>query len=1043
VSSRSVTSAFAAFLVLVAFLSSFGTAWATHETVVIDGDLTDLISAINDNLPGATRGGFPVRDTTRIDVCTFACCYVNGYDAKNYYLFLDFRNPDGSIASNIKLYAGWDVAGVIGDVDGDGNANTFSNGQGGCAINDQTGIGSGESYTIEFDFDCNNDFEFRIGLENNKVQVLAPSVVDLSAQSDTAMFNGFLELRIDNLRALLPPGADLCDAHIRMTANSRDDGLGEDRSDLIVLAVPPQILVTKTPETQSVCPNQPVDWTITVTNNGLCELDGESVDDVLPAGVTFLSSIPPSTGDAQNRHWDLAGLASGASHVITLRGTVASTCVTPSLENRVTARGTHDPGACGDVEGAGPVSATATLNCSQPPCDITGPGAVCSGSTVTLCGPESDPPGNFTYAWTGPGPFTATTRCIVVGTAGTYRLVVTDTRTGCSSPECTHALSVNPLPPCDITGPAAVCTGTEAHLCGPESAPPGNFTYAWTGPGPFTATTRCVDVGVAGTYRLVVTDTRTQCVSAECTHPLTVNPLPPCTITGDDAICTGGTAHLCGPESDPPGNFTYAWTGPGPFTATTRCIDVSAAGTYRLVVTDTRTECVSAECTHVLTVNPLPPCTITGDDAICSGGTANLCGPESTPPGNFTYAWTGPGPFTATTRCVDVGDVGIYRLVVTDTRTLCISEECTHTLSVGTPPTCSITGAELICEGAETVLCGPSGDFTYAWSGGITATTRCVTVGAGTYTLVITDRSTGCASDPCSHTIKTEPCASLCRITGGGCLNELGVRRSFKENTFGGNVSPLHEGGGPTGNEWEHVRREGKKILFNFHSHDAHIITCTVIPPGPCSPPAVNTRADFEGTGQYSMGPSQREFDGNFSAYIIDHGEGRCGGPDYYTITVREGLVQGAGAVVFSIADTIDCGNLQVHETPSRIFEPGGTLGDEGASIGNTGLDHSTAEVSTDRELTLNRVIPNPFSGGMSYSYRVPAGGDQHVGLGAYDIAGRLVRTLVSGAQATGQYTVRWDGRSDEGTRVKAGIYFLRARVGNAQQVTRMVYLDR
>jgi len=61
---------------------------------------------------------------------------------------------------------------------------------------------------------------------------------------------------------------------------------------------------------------------------------------------------------------------------------------------------------------------------------------------------------------------------------------------------------------------------------------------------------------------------------------------PPCTITGPDSICPGGTAELCGPDGD----YSYQWnTG-----ATTRCITVSSEGTYTLRVTDNATGCTSS-----------------------------------------------------------------------------------------------------------------------------------------------------------------------------------------------------------------------------------------------------------------------------------------------------------------------------------------------------------------------------------------------------------------------------------------------------------------
>jgi hypothetical protein len=152
-----------------------------------------------------------------------------------------------------------------------------------------------------------------------------------------------------------------------------------------------------------------------------------------------------------------------------------------------------------------------------------------------------------------------------------------------------------------------------------------------------------------------------------------------------------------------------------------------------------------------------------------------------------------------------------------------------------------------------------------------------------------------------SVTTDINPCLAegTCRLTGGGCMNDdpdTG-RKGHKQSTFGGNSSPLHEGGGPTGNSWEHVYRDGREILFNWHSWDAHVISCSVVPPGPCSPKAINTARTSSAPGLYSIGAGGREEDGNMVAYIIDHKEGNCNKDtrDEYSIIVRTGLVIGEG----------------------------------------------------------------------------------------------------------------------------------------------------
>jgi len=286
------------------------------------------------------------------------------------------------------------------------------------------------------------------------------------------------------------------------------------------------------------------------------------------------------------------------------------------------------------------------------------------------------------------------------------------------------------------------------------------------------------------------------------------------------------------------------------------------------------------------------------------------------------------------------------------------------------------------------------------------------------------------ARDSDSVTTPIQPCPStgICRLTGGGCLNEDGGNRGHKQSTFGGNSSPAHEGGGPTGNEWQHVYRDGRTILFNWHSHDAHVIACSVVPPGPCSPPAINTRADFVGTGKYSLGAGSREEDGNMVAYVIDHKEGACNrhNRDEYSIVVRTGLVIGEGAVVFQTSGEIDCGNLQIHETPARLFS------------GTTQIPRDLG--SLESVALLNRAVPNPFAASMSYAYEI-SGSDQPVDIGVYNVAGRLVKSLVKTTQPAGRHTASWTGTDENGSRVAAGVYFVRVRLGAETQQHRVIFL--
>lgn len=63
---------------------------------------------------------------------------------------------------------------------------------------------------------------------------------------------------------------------------------------------------------------------------------------------------------------------------------------------------------------------------------------------------------------------------------------------------------------------------------------------------------------------------------------------PTCIVTplSDYIVLPSGSVMMCGPIAPSGITYTWAWTGPSGFTASTRCITVSVAGTYNLTVTD-------------------------------------------------------------------------------------------------------------------------------------------------------------------------------------------------------------------------------------------------------------------------------------------------------------------------------------------------------------------------------------------------------------------------------------------------------------------------
>lgn len=80
------------------------------------------------------------------------------------------------------------------------------------------------------------------------------------------------------------------------------------------------------------------------------------------------------------------------------------------------------------------------------------------------------------------------------------------------------------------------------------------------------------------------------------------------------------------------------------------------------------------------------------------------------------------------------------------------------------------------------------------------------------------------------------------------------------------------------------------------------------------------------------------------------------------------------------------------------------------------------------QKFALNPAYPNPFNASVTLEYSIRQAAETE--LSVYDVAGRLVTTLVSGSQTPGLHSVRWDGQVN-GTQVATGLYFARLIAGN------------
>lgn len=218
--------------------------------------------------------------------------------------------------------------------------------------------------------------------------------------------------------------------------------------------------------------------------------------------------------------------------------------------------------------------------------------SICNGQTDTL-----DAGVHTTYNWsTG-----ATTRSIIVSTAGNYSVTVTNA-SGCTATDTVRFLAGN-APPVPLPDSLFVCTGQTTTLDAGASN-----TYRWsTG-----ATMRAIQVSMAGNYSVTVTNAA-GCTASDSVRVQTAT--APQVELGDTAfICNGENLMLDAGE-----HSTYRWsTG-----ATTRSITVSTAGNYIVTVTNAA-NCVASDTIQVQADASFEAMIENDTLSICSGGMLQL-----------------------------------------------------------------------------------------------------------------------------------------------------------------------------------------------------------------------------------------------------------------------------------------------------------------------------------------------------------------------------------------------------------------------------------
>ncbi len=104
-------------------------------------------------------------------------------------------------------------------------------------------------------------------------------------------------------------------------------------------------------------------------------------------------------------------------------------------------------------------------------------------------------------------------------------------------------------------------------------------------------------------------------------------------------------------------------------------------------------------------------------------------------------------------------------------------------------------------------------------------------------------------------------------------------------------------------------------------------------------------------------------------------------------------------------------------------------------SLGVSADDHTI----TPHDFSLSQNYPNPFNPTTQIDFTVPFTSD--VTIQVFNVMGQVVRTLADSRYSGGLHTITWDGLSDAGSTVGAGLYFYRMTAGDFVQTQKMLLM--
>jgi uncharacterized protein YjdB len=358
---------------------------------------------------------------------------------------------------------------------------------------------------------------------------------------------------------------------------------------------------------------------------------------------------------------------------------------------------------------------------------------ICLGESTTLLAT-----GIGTYTWSDGS--TSSSLAVTPIVTATYTLTVTSNN-GCEDID-EVIVTANPLPNAGIDSDGTItCDNTSVTL----TATPAGMTYLWsTGEG-----TSSIDVNVDGNYSVTITDGNSCANFATTTVTTAISPVA--VVTGAIGICIGETTTLT-PNTG--GEWTSSNESVAIVSNNGNVIGISG-GIVVFTFEDNSTGCT--DISETITVSSEMSIVIDYIGGVCLTDDSQLGVNISGGTPDYTYSWTGPNSFTASSQTIDINENGNYYLTVTDALG-CDATTSGFVYAAFNPFIFSLETS--VCEGESVDLeINGSNIISYAWdtnAGSATTSSVTVTPSAPYSTYIVTVTNTNGCTATGSATIGAE-----------------------------------------------------------------------------------------------------------------------------------------------------------------------------------------------------------------------------------------------------------------------------------------------